>query len=58
MEAKKIKYPVGYQDFRDIREGNIDVAMENLCSLLKGIPYGKNEPKVLQSVEDTEDVTK
>jgi hypothetical protein len=38
-----------------LREGNIDRAMENLRSLLKSIPYGKNEPKILQSSEDTEE---
>jgi flagellin-specific chaperone FliS len=38
-----------------LREGNIDRAMENLCSLLKSIPYGKNEPKVLQDEEATEE---
>jgi hypothetical protein len=38
-----------------LREGNIDRAMENLRSLLKSIPYGKNEPKILQNSEDTEE---
>jgi hypothetical protein len=38
-----------------LRKGNIDRAMENLRSLLKSIPYGKNEPKILQSAEDTEE---
>jgi hypothetical protein len=38
-----------------LREGNIDTAMENLRSLLKSIPYGKNEPKILQDTEATEE---
>jgi hypothetical protein len=38
-----------------LREGNIDRAMENLQSLLKSIPYGKNEPKILQDREATEE---
>jgi flagellin-specific chaperone FliS len=38
-----------------LREGNIETAMNNLRSLLKSIPYGKNEPKILQSTEDTEE---
>jgi hypothetical protein len=38
-----------------LREGNIDRAMENLQSLLKSIPYGKNEPKILQDKEATEE---
>jgi hypothetical protein len=38
-----------------LREGNIDKAMENLRSLLKSIPYGKNEPKILQDKEATEE---
>jgi hypothetical protein len=38
-----------------LREGNIDKAMENLQSLLKSIPYGKNEPKILQDKEATEE---
>jgi hypothetical protein len=36
-------------------EGNIDTAMNNLRSLLKSIPYGKTEPKILQNIEDTEE---
>jgi hypothetical protein len=38
-----------------LRKGDIDKAMKNLQSLLKSIPYGKNEPKILQSTEDTEE---
>jgi hypothetical protein len=38
-----------------LREGDIDRAMENLRSLLKSIPYGKNEPKILQDAEATEE---
>jgi hypothetical protein len=38
-----------------LRKGNIDKAMENLRSLLKSIPYGKNEPKILQDMEATEE---
>jgi hypothetical protein len=38
-----------------LRKGNIDKAMENLRSLLKSIPYGKNEPKILQDTEATEE---
>jgi hypothetical protein len=38
-----------------LRKGNIDSAMENLQSLLKSIPYGKNEPKILQDKEATEE---
>jgi hypothetical protein len=38
-----------------LREGDIDTAMNNLCSLLKSIPYGKNEPKILQDAESTEE---
>jgi hypothetical protein len=38
-----------------LRKGNIDKAMENLRSLLKSIPYGKNEPKILQDAEATEE---
>jgi hypothetical protein len=38
-----------------LREGDINTAMENLRSLLKSTPYGKNEPKILQSTEDTEE---
>jgi hypothetical protein len=38
-----------------LREGDINRSMENLQSLLKSIPYGKNEPKILQSAEDTEE---
>jgi hypothetical protein len=38
-----------------LRKGNIDRAMENLQSLLKSIPYGKNEPKILQDREATEE---
>jgi hypothetical protein len=38
-----------------LREGDIDTAMENLRSLLKSIPYGKNEPKILQDIEATEE---
>jgi hypothetical protein len=38
-----------------LRKGNIEKAMAYLQSLLKSIPYGKNEPKILQSVEDTEE---
>jgi hypothetical protein len=38
-----------------LRKGNIDKAMENLRSLLKSIPYGKTEPKILQNTEDTEE---
>jgi hypothetical protein len=38
-----------------LRKGDIDKAMRNLQSLLKSIPYGKNEPKILQSTEDTEE---
>jgi hypothetical protein len=38
-----------------LRKGNIDKAMENLQSLLKSIPYGKNEPKILQDKEATEE---
>jgi hypothetical protein len=38
-----------------LRKGNIDTAMENLRSLLKSIPYGKNEPKILQDIEATEE---
>jgi hypothetical protein len=38
-----------------LREGDIDTAMENLRSLLKSIPYGKNEPKILQYMEATEE---
>jgi hypothetical protein len=38
-----------------LREGNIDRAMENLQSLLKSIPYGKKEPKILQDKEATEE---
>jgi hypothetical protein len=38
-----------------LRKGNIDRAMENLQSLLKSIPYGKNEPKILQDKEATEE---
>jgi hypothetical protein len=36
-------------------EGDIDRAMENLRSLLKSISYGKNEPKILQDKEATEE---
>jgi hypothetical protein len=38
-----------------LREGDINAAMENLQSLLKSIPYGKNEPKILQNKEATEE---
>jgi hypothetical protein len=38
-----------------LREGDIDTAMENLRSLLKSIPYGKTEPKILQNAEATEE---
>jgi hypothetical protein len=38
-----------------LREGDINTAMENLRSLLKSIPYGKNEPKILQDAEATEE---
>jgi hypothetical protein len=38
-----------------LREGDIDTAMENLRSLLKSIPYGKTEPKILQDIEATEE---
>jgi hypothetical protein len=38
-----------------LREGDIDTAMGNLRSLLKSIPYGKNEPKILQDIEATEE---
>jgi hypothetical protein len=38
-----------------LREGDIDAAMENLRSLLKSIPYGKTEPKILQDAEATEE---
>jgi hypothetical protein len=38
-----------------LREGDIDTAMNNLRSLLKSIPYGKTEPKILQNTEDTEE---
>jgi hypothetical protein len=38
-----------------LREGDIDAAMNNLRSLLKSIPYGKNEPKILQDTEATEE---
>jgi hypothetical protein len=38
-----------------LREGDIDTAMNNLRSLLKSIPYGKNEPKILQDMEATEE---
>jgi hypothetical protein len=38
-----------------LRKGNIDKAMEHLRSLLKSIPYGKNEPKILQDTEATEE---
>jgi hypothetical protein len=38
-----------------LREGDIDAAMNNLRSLLKSIPYGKNEPKILQDMEATEE---
>jgi hypothetical protein len=38
-----------------LREGDIDRSMNNLRSLLKSIPYGKNEPKILQDTEATEE---
>jgi hypothetical protein len=38
-----------------LRKGDIDKAMEHLRSLLKSIPYGKNEPKILQDAEATEE---
>jgi hypothetical protein len=38
-----------------LREGDIDTAMGNLRSLLKSIPYGKSEPKILQDMEATEE---
>jgi hypothetical protein len=38
-----------------LRKGNIDRAMENLRSLLKSIPYGKLEPKILEDVTATEE---
>jgi hypothetical protein len=38
-----------------LREGDIDTAMNHLRSLLKSIPYGKSEPKILQNTEDTEE---
>jgi hypothetical protein len=38
-----------------LREGNIDRAMENLRSLLKSIPYGKNDLKIQQNMVDTEE---
>jgi hypothetical protein len=36
-----------------LREGDIDRSMNNLRSLLKSIPYGKTEPKILQNTVDT-----
>jgi hypothetical protein len=38
-----------------LREGDIDTAMNHLRSLLKSIPYGKSEPKILQDMEATEE---
>jgi hypothetical protein len=38
-----------------LREGDIDCSMNNLRSLLKSIPYGKTEPKILQDMEATEE---
>jgi hypothetical protein len=38
-----------------LREGDINRSMNNLRSLLKSIPYGKNEPKILQDMEATEE---
>jgi hypothetical protein len=38
-----------------LRKGDIDKAMKNLQSLLKSIPYGKTEPKILQDMEATEE---
>jgi hypothetical protein len=38
-----------------LREGDIDRSMNNLRSLLKSIPYGKTEPKILQDMEATEE---
>jgi hypothetical protein len=37
-----------------LRKGNIDRAMELLRSLLKSLPYGKNESALLQNMEATE----
>jgi hypothetical protein len=38
-----------------LRKGDIDTAMNHLQSLLKSIPYGKTEPKILQDAESTEE---
>jgi hypothetical protein len=39
---------------RALRDGNIDRAMEILRSVLKSIPYGKDEQKIYGNIEDTE----
>jgi hypothetical protein len=38
-----------------LREGDIDKAMNHLRSLLKSIPYGNLEPKILEDVTATEE---
>jgi hypothetical protein len=38
----------------DLREGNIDHAMEILQSVLKSIPYGKNEAAIFSDLQATE----
>jgi hypothetical protein len=38
----------------DLRNGNIDHAMEILRSVLKSIPYGKNETAIFSDVQTTE----
>jgi hypothetical protein len=51
-----VKDVVNYVDeaSKSLREGNIEKSMEIVRSLLKSIPYGKNDTKIFQDLQTTE----
>jgi hypothetical protein len=51
-----VKEVVNYVDeaSKSLREGNIEKGLEIVRSLLKSIPYGKNDTKIFQDLQTTE----